>query len=75
MAVKSRKESKHPGRLAFSFRRHLHERFIEMLLFMAALCSVLIMLAIVIMLVKESYVFSACVYLGFFDRYRMDAII
>ena len=57
VAVKSRKESKHPGRLAYSFRRHIHERFIEMLLFMAALCSVLIMLAIIVMLVKESYVF------------------
>jgi phosphate transport system permease protein len=35
----------------------LHERFIEMLLFMAALLSVFIMFAIVAMLVKESYVF------------------
>ena len=39
------------------FRRHLHERFIEMLLFMAALLSVFIMFAIVVMPVKESYVF------------------
>jgi phosphate transport system permease protein len=48
---------KHPGRLGYSFRRHLRERFIELLLFLAALFSVCITVAIVVMLVKESLVF------------------
>ncbi len=57
MAVKSHNKVNHPGRLGYSFKRHLHERFIELLLFMSALLSVAIMIAIIAMLVKESYVF------------------
>jgi phosphate transport system permease protein len=47
----------HTGKLGYSFRRHLHERFIEALLFLSAVLSVAIMLAIIVMLVKESLVF------------------
>jgi len=57
VAVKSHKKANNPGRLGYSFKRNLHERFIELLLFMSALLSVAIMLAIIAMLVKESYVF------------------
>jgi phosphate transport system permease protein len=57
VAVKSHNKANDPGRLGYSFKRHLHERFIELLLFMSALLSVAIMLAIIAMLVKESYVF------------------
>ncbi|MBL8498660.1 phosphate ABC transporter permease subunit PstC [Nitrosomonas sp. JL21] len=46
-----------PGKLGYSIRRHLHERFIEVLLFLSAVLSVAIMLAIIVMLVKESVVF------------------
>ena len=45
------------GRLGYSYRRHLRERFIEALLFLAAFASVATTIAIVVMLVKESYVF------------------
>lgn len=46
-----------PGKLGYSIRRHLHERFIEVLLFLSAVLSVAIMLAIIVMLVKESVIF------------------
>lgn len=57
MAVESLKKKNCPGRLGYSYRRHLQERFIELMLFMAALFSVAIMLAIIAMLVKESFIF------------------
>jgi phosphate transport system permease protein len=47
----------HAGKLGYSFRRNLHERFIEVLLFLSAVLSVAIMLAIIVMLVKESFIF------------------
>jgi len=47
----------HAGKLGYSFRRNLHERFIEALLFFSAVFSVAIMLAIIVMLLKESIVF------------------
>lgn len=57
MAVESQTKSAHAGKLGYSFRRHLRERFIEGLLFLSAVLSVAIMLAIILMLVKESFVF------------------
>lgn len=57
MAAKSPDHMTDPGKLGYSIRRHLHERFIEVLLFLSAVLSVAIMLAIIIMLVKESVVF------------------
>lgn len=45
------------GKLGYNYRRHLGERFIEGLLFLMAFVSVVITLAIVVMLVKESLVF------------------
>jgi phosphate transport system permease protein len=57
VTASTRTKPKHPGRLGYSFRRHLRERFIELLLFLAALFSVCITVAIVVMLVKESLVF------------------
>ena len=45
------------GRLGYSYHRHLRERFIEALLFLAAFASVATTMAIVVMLVKESFVF------------------
>ncbi|HRB29558.1 MAG: phosphate ABC transporter permease subunit PstC [Nitrosomonas sp.] len=45
------------GKLGFSFRRHLHEKFIEFLLFLSAVLSIAIMFAIIVMLLKESWVF------------------
>lgn len=45
------------GRLSYSYHRHLRERFIEALLFLAAFVSVATTVAIVVMLVRESYVF------------------
>ncbi len=50
-------ETSRPGRLGYSHRRHLRERFIEILLLLMAFVSVAITLAIVLMLVKESLVF------------------
>ena len=47
----------HVGRLGYSYRRNLHERFIESILFLSASLSVIIMLAIIVMLVKESVIF------------------
>ena len=57
MAAKSPDHMTDPGKLGYSIRRHLHERFIEVLLFLSAVLSVAIMLAIIVMLVKESVVF------------------
>ena len=57
MTASTRTKPKHPGKLGYSFRRHIRERFIELLLFLAALSSVCITIAIVVMLVKESLVF------------------
>ncbi len=45
------------GKLGYNYSRHLGERFIEGLLFLMAFVSVVITLAIVVMLVKESLVF------------------
>ncbi|MCE7915718.1 MAG: phosphate ABC transporter permease subunit PstC [Nitrosomonas sp. PRO4] len=57
MADKSHNKMAHAGKLGYSFRRNLHERFIEALLFLSAVFSVAIMLAIIVMLLKESVVF------------------
>jgi phosphate transport system permease protein len=57
VAVESQTKLAHAGKLRYSFRRHLRERFIEALLFLSAVLSVAIMLAIILMLVKESFVF------------------
>jgi phosphate transport system permease protein len=57
VAEESHNKIVHAGKLGYSFRRNLHERFIEVLLFLSAVLSVAIMLAIVVMLVKESVVF------------------
>ena len=46
-----------PGKLGYSHRRHIRERFIETILFMMAFTSVTITFSIVVMLVKESIVF------------------
>lgn len=45
------------GNLKYSYKRHLKEKIIELLLFFAAVFSVLITFAIIYMLVKESYIF------------------
>jgi len=47
----------HSGKLGYSHRRHIRERFIETILFMMAFTSVAITFSIVVMLVKESLVF------------------
>ncbi len=57
MAEESRIKIVPAGKLGYSFRRHLRERFIERFLFMSAVLSVAIMLAIIMMLVKESFIF------------------
>lgn len=57
MAEESRTKIARAGKLGYSFRRHLHERFIETFLFLSAVLSVAIMLAIIVMLLKESIVF------------------
>ncbi|MBS0588334.1 MAG: phosphate ABC transporter permease subunit PstC [Proteobacteria bacterium] len=57
MAEESHTKITHAGKLGYSFRRHLHEKFIETFLFMSAMLSIAIMLAIIVMLVKESFVF------------------
>lgn len=57
MAAESPDQMADPGKLGYSIRRHLHERFIEVLLFLSAVLSVAIMLAIIVMLVKESVIF------------------
>ena len=45
------------GKLGYSHRRHMRERFIETILFLMAFTSVAITFSIVVMLVKESLVF------------------
>ena len=45
------------GSLKYSYKRHLKEKIIELLLFLAAVFSVLVTFAIIYMLVKESYIF------------------
>lgn len=45
------------GSLKYSYKRHLKEKIIELLLLLAAVFSVLVTFAIIYMLVKESYVF------------------
>ena len=57
MAEDSHTTITHAGKLGYSFRRHLHEKFIETFLFMSAMLSIAIMLAIIVMLVKESFIF------------------
>jgi phosphate transport system permease protein len=57
VTAKSPAESGRPRRLGYSYRRNLRERFIEAVLFLMAFASVAITLAIVAMLVKESYAF------------------
>ncbi|TXI19321.1 MAG: phosphate ABC transporter permease subunit PstC [Nitrosomonas sp.] len=57
MADKSHNKMAHAGKLGYSFRRNLHERFIEALLFFSAVFSAAIRLAIIVMLLKESIVF------------------
>ncbi len=57
MAAESPDHLADPGKLGYSIRRHLHERFIEVLLFLSAVLSVAIMLAILVMLLKESAIF------------------
>lgn len=57
MSEELEKKTNYAGRLGYSYRRNLHERFIEAILFLSAFLSVVIMLSIVVMLVKESVVF------------------
>ncbi|MDR4517085.1 MAG: phosphate ABC transporter permease subunit PstC [Nitrosomonas sp.] len=57
MSKELSKKKNYVGRLGYSYRRNLHERFIESILFLSAMLSVFIMLAIIVMLVKESVVF------------------
>lgn len=45
------------GNLKYSYKRHLKEKIIELLLFLAAVFSVLVTFAIIYMLIKESYIF------------------
>ncbi|MDC8446020.1 MAG: phosphate ABC transporter permease subunit PstC [Nitrosomonas sp.] len=57
MSDKLDKNKNYAGRLGYSYRRNLRERLIESVLFLSAALSVVIMLSIVVMLVKESFVF------------------
>jgi phosphate transport system permease protein len=57
VANESQSKISHPGKLGYSFRRNLNERFIEAFLFLSAALSIAIMLAIVAMLAKESVIF------------------
>ncbi len=57
MIKKSLSKTEESGRLGYSHRRHLHERLIEITLFLTAFFSVSVTLAIVVMLAKESFVF------------------
>ena len=45
------------GKFRYSYKRHIKEKIIEMLLLLAAFFSVLITFSIVFMLVKESFIF------------------
>lgn len=51
------KIDKSAGNLQYSYKRHIKEKVIELLLFLAAFFSILITFSIVFMLVKESFVF------------------
>lgn len=53
----NKKTGKSIGNLRYSYKRHIKEKLIEMLLFLAAFFSVLITFAIVFMLIKESFIF------------------
>ncbi len=57
MTEESRKRTAYAGKLGFSMRRRVREKCIEAMLFASAVLSVAIMLAIVVMLVRESIVF------------------
>ncbi len=57
MTEESRKRMGYAGKLGYSMRRRVREKCIEAMLFASAVLSVAIMLAIVVMLVKESIVF------------------
>ena len=50
-------KTRQSGKLGYSHRRHIRERFIETILFLMAFTSVAITFSIVVMLVKESLVF------------------
>ncbi|MCO6427500.1 phosphate ABC transporter permease subunit PstC [Nitrosomonas communis] len=52
-----RKKDRATSSLRYSYKRHLKEKIIELLLFLAAFFSVLITFSIVFMLIKESYIF------------------
>lgn len=76
MSDKVDKNKNYAGRLSYSYRRNLRERFIESVLFLSAALSVVIMLSIVVMLVKESFVFfSTCFIVGFFNRHTVDTTV
>ncbi|SDZ17937.1 phosphate ABC transporter permease subunit PstC [Nitrosomonas sp. Nm58] len=51
------KISRSTSNLQYSYKRHIKEKVIELLLFLAAFFSILITFSIVFMLVKESFVF------------------
>lgn len=51
------KKNRSTGNLRYSYKRHSKEKFIELLLLLAAFFSVLITFSIVYMLVKESIIF------------------
>ena len=51
------KRGRSTGNLRYSYKRHLREKFIELLLLLAAFFSVLITFSIVFMLIKESITF------------------
>ncbi|MDV6343614.1 MULTISPECIES: phosphate ABC transporter permease subunit PstC [unclassified Nitrosomonas] len=51
------KKDRSTGNLRYSYRRHLKEKFIELLLLLAAFFSILITFSIIFMLVKESIIF------------------
>lgn len=57
MTEESRKRMGYAGKLGYSMRRRVREKCIEAMLFASAVLSVAIMLAIVVMLVKESIIF------------------
>ena len=57
MTEESRNRMGYAGKLGYSMRRRVREKCIEAMLFASAVLSVAIMVAIVVMLVKESIVF------------------
>ena len=50
-------EATKPKKLGYQYSRHLGERLIEAVLFLAAFASVGITISIVVMLVRESVIF------------------